>query len=824
MKKNIFKELLPYFVGLVIFIVIAVIYCKPMLEGKVINQMDVKNWEGMANETLSHKEATGEATYWTNSMFGGMPTYQITMRTPASMLLNQIEKFLNLFFPSVLGMILGYFIGFFILLRAFGVNKWVSIVGAIAIAFSSYFFVILAAGHATKAQSLGFLAPIIGGFFLIFRKKYYWGVPLVVLYSSIGLMRHPQMSYYIFLMLGIFAIAEIYIHIKEKKYKDLAIALVLICAAIGISLGPRYATTKVNSQYLAETMRGGHSELTNSDNPELEKNTSGLSLEYATQWSYGIDETMTLMIPNFKGGSSHYSLGEKSNLYETMIKNRIPAKTAKEYLNSLPMYWGTQPFTSGPVYVGAIVCFLFVLGIFIVKGPYKWALLASTLFSILLSWGHNFMGFTKLFFNYFPMYDKFRAVSSILVVAEIAMPLLGFLAIKAIMDKEISKEKILKGIYYSAGITAGLCLFFAVFAKSIFSFTTPSDANFFSQIPEWFSGAIIADRVSMFKSDAFRSFVFIVLAAALIWLFVKEKAKFGVFVAALGVLVVVDMFPVNKRYFGDEYFVSKKQNDSYFDKLPYEIEILKDTDPNFRVLNVATNTFNDARTSYRLKSIGGYHGAKLRRYQDLINEHISQNNFNVLNMLNTKYFIVKGANGQPVPQLNTQAYGNAWFIDTLLVVNNPDEESAALNTINPLVTAVTDVKFEKFATNKTTATDEDAYIKLTSYAPNKLEYTSVSSFDKTAVFSEIYYPDGWKVYIDDKPVEHFRVNYVLRALNIPAGKHEIRFEFRPDTIYKGEIVSFIFIGIMLAIIAFCIIYPAYKKRKTNTIEINQQKN
>lgn len=812
MNKNLIKKLWPYAAGLLIFIALAVIYCWPMLEGKVINQPDVKNWEGMAHEALEYKEQTGEATYWTNSMFSGMPTYQITMRTPANTFIGKIGNFLHLFFPSVLGIIMGYFIGFFIMLRAFGVNKWISIIGSLAIAFSSYFFIILAAGHESKAETLGYLAPVIGGFFLIFRKKYYWGIPLIAIYTALGLTRHPQMSYYIFLMLGVFGIAEIYIHIKEKRYKDLGIGLLLFCVAVGIGLGTRYGVTKANSQYLKETMRGGHSELTSAENPELEKNSSGLSLEYATQWSYGIDETMTLLIPNFMGGSSHYNLGEKSDTYQEMIKNRVPAQTAKSYSEALPMYWGDQPFTSGPVYVGAIVCFLFVLGLFVVKGPYKWALLAATLFSIFLSWGHNFMGFTKLFFNYFPMYDKFRAVSSILVVAEIAMPLLGFLAIKAIMDKKLDKSKIIKSLYYSAGITAGICLIFALFGKTMFSFSAASDANLFSQMPAWFGDAIIADRASMLTKDAFRSFIFIVLAAALLWCYVQEKAKFSVFVAALGILIVADMWPVNKRYFGEEYFISKKENARHFAKLPYEEQILQDKDPHFRALNLTTSTFNDARTSYYLKSIGGYHGAKLRRYQDLINEHISKNNFNVLNMLNTKYFIVNHQ-GQAVPQRNYGAFGNAWFVDTLLIANNPDEESEALRNIDLQTTAITDVKFNEFAANRVTPQDENAFIKLTSYAPNKLEYMAETSTDKTAVFSEIYYPNDWKVFIDDRPAEDFRVNYVLRALNIPAGKHQIRFEFRPDAIYKGEKISFLFIGIMLALTVFCIAFPIFKNRK-----------
>lgn len=817
MNNNTLKRLLPYGVAIIIFIAITLLYCYPMLQGKVINQMDMKNWEAMAHETLEFNKSSDIPTYWTNSLFSGMPTYQIYVDATSAKIMKVPGEFLHLFLPSVLGLIIGYFIGFFILLRSFGINKWISIVGAIAIAFSSYFFIILATGHNTKAATIGYMAPVIAGFFLIFRKKYFWGIPLVMLYSAVGIMQHPQMSYYIFLMLGILGIAELYLHIKDKKVKDFFVGILLFAVSVGIGVGTRYSVTRANSEYLKETMRGNHSELSaNSEKSTSE--SSGLSLKYATQWSYGIGETMTLLIPNFQGGSSNYNLGENSGLYKELVNNGIPRNTAKEFVSGLPMYWGDQPFTSGPVYIGAIVCFLFVLGIFIVKGPYKWALLVATLFSIMLSWGSNFMGLTEFFFQYFPMYNKFRAVSSILVVAEITMPLLGFLAIKAIMDKDIPKEKKLNSIYCSAGITAGICLILALIGGSLFSFSGISDNEIFSQLPEWISGSIISERVSMLRSDSFRSFVFIILSALLLWLYIKNKVKLGIFASVLGILILIDMWPVNKRYFGDEYFITKKQNDKYFEKLPYEEELLKDSDPNFRVLNLTTNTFNDARTSYYLKSIGGYHGAKLRRYQDIIDEHIVKNNPNVINMLNTKYFITRGQSGQAVAQHNPHSMGNAWFIDTMLIAENPDEESAALYDIDIKTTAVTDKQFAGLVISNTTDIDTTAYINLTSYAPNSLEYNSFSSKDKTAVFSEIYYPYGWKAYIDDNPVEYFRVNYILRAINIPAGEHNIRFEFRPDSIYKGEKVSYIFIIILFSAIALCIAYPVYKNVKKQKVK------
>lgn len=796
------KGIVPYLFAALVFIIIAVAYCKPILSGKVLSQGDIAQWKGMNHEREIYQSQTGEHTFWTNSMFSGMPTYQIggtNYSSPATSVIDRVVSFFNalshLFFSSVLAIILGYLVGFFILLRSFNVNKWISVIGSVAITMSTYFFIIIVAGHETKAMTLGYMAPVIAGFFLIFRKKYLWGVPLVMLYTSFGLYRHPQMAYYIFMMIGIFAIAEIVVHLREKRYKDLAVGVLLFAASLFVGAGTGYSNYKANSEYVKETMRGGHSELVKSGESAVELSSdSGLSLEYATQWSYGIDETMTLLIPNFKGGASSYNVGRDSQIYEDMVKMGVPASSAAQISQGLPTYWGTQPFTAGPVYVGAIVCFLFVLGICIVKGPYKWAILISTIFSILLSWGHNMMWLTELFFNYFPLYNKFRTVSSILVVAEIAMPLLAFLAIKAVMDKEVSREMVMRGLKISLGVTGGLCLIFALFGGMIYDFKGLSDG--YMGMPQWLIEALQHERSSMLRGDAFRSLIFIVLAAALVWFYAKEKVKFSYFAVALAVLVVADMWPVNKRFFNDDNFVTKRENAGYFAKQPYEEAILQDKDLHFRVFNTTTNAFNESRTSYYLKSIGGYHAAKLRRYQDLIDEHLSKSNMNAFNMLNAKYFIVNGEGGA-APMLNPDAMGNGWFVDSLEVVNTPNEESDALKRIDISTTAVTDVSFKEFVAASVTPHDESASVVLTSYAPNLLSYTTSSKFDKTAVFSEIYYPYGWHATIDGKPAEHFRVNYLLRALNIPAGDHEVVFEFRPDSIYKGYKVSAVFNLIML---------------------------
>ncbi len=805
MKKINWKTLAPYLVALVVFIGLTLVYCTPLLEGRVLHAGDTKNWEGVAQEARAYKEATGETTWWTNSLFGGMPTYQITGSMPSGKLTYAISDILHIGFSDTFAHLIGYFVGYFLMLLCFGVNPWLALIGSIAISLSSYFYIIIPAGHATKASALGFLPVIFGGFYAIFRKRYWLGAPLVAIFGMVSVTLHPQMTYYIFMTIGVCAIAEVYIHIQEKRWKDLGIGVGVLALALLLVVGTKVSWLSNNMEYLGETMRGGHSELTTDGTTETRG--SGLDIDYATAWSYDIDETLTLLVPNVKGGSSHYTVSPKSDLCQTMIQNGVPRKYAENMCQSLPMYWGTQPFTSGPVYVGAIVCFLFVLGLIIVQGPYKWALLISTLFSIALAWGHNFMPLTELFFDYFPMYNKFRAVSSILVVAEIAMPLLGFLALQKIYEDITTNAPrttyYARAIYISVGITGGICLLLALFGGAIWHFSAPNDAQVFAQMPAWFNEAIIAERQHMLTADAWRSFIFIALAAATLWVYTQGKLKTAYFVPILGVLILVDMWGVDKRYFNDDHFVTEKADKNYFAMQPWEKQLAQDKDPNYRVLNLTANTFNDARTSYRHKSIGGYHAAKLRRYQDLIEAHISKNNMAVLNMLNTKYFITQ----QGVMQ-NPEAMGNAWFVDTVQFVSTPNEESAALWNINIRTTAVADKQFE----NVLAATSAGAgHIQLTSYAPNRLTYQASTNAAKVAVFSEIYYPHGWHAYIDGQEVELGRVNYVLRALNVPAGEHTITMEFIPEAMrLDGLSMACVILIILLAIGSLT--YPLWKTR------------
>ncbi|MCK9302562.1 MAG: YfhO family protein [Bacteroidales bacterium] len=835
MKKNEFVKSLLFNLGIgIIFVIAAVIYCAPVLEGKLVYAGDLVNGKAAVQECVRYHQETGEYSWWTGSMFSGMPNYQIGGgKYLSSVLLNPFSTFFHQGSHNEIFLVLFYLIAFYILLRSFKINKWISLAGAFAIAFSSYFFIIIAARHNGKCISITWMTMVIVGFILTYRKKYGWGAILTMFFTIMGFFMHPQMSYYICMFIGILFFAELYNHIREKRMKDFGIATAIFAVAFAIGMGCGSANIFANNEYASQTMRGGHSDIIKA-NDDANKVEKGLDLDYATAWSYGIDETMTFLIPNYMGGASGLNVGTDSKLYKDMTAKGIPANNAKQFCSQAPTYWGSQPFTSGPVYMGAIVCFLFLLGLLIVKGPYKWALLIATLMSVLLSWGHNFMPLTKFFFDYFPMYNKFRAVSSILIIAEITIPLLGFLALKEISDKSIDKKSLLKKLYISGGITAGICLFFALFGKSILSFTSPNDAQFVSQIPDWLYTSILGQRASMMQSDAWRSFIFIALAAILVYFFVQEKIKTTWLGIIMTILVISDMWTVDRRFFNYDNFATPKNLDKEFAMKPYEKELLKDT-THFRVLNLSSNTFNEARTSYYLKSIGGYSGAKLRRYQDLIDEHISkemnplvnaisksQGNlfatdgnaiYPVLNMLNMKYVIVPLQDGSEIPISNPFALGNAWFVDSLIVADNANEESEAIDNINLRTTAVLDASFRDYITDFSPEKDMNASIELTKYTPEYIEYNSNSSKDGTAVFSEIYYPYGWKALIDGKPKEHFRVDYSLRALNIPAGQHNIRFEFRPDSVKKGDTISIICIIIMFLTIIACASVSIYRWRK-----------
>lgn len=792
MNKDNLRKYLPYAAAIIIFALLSCIYCAPVFQGKELYAGDNVHFKEAAHESIKFYEDTGESTWWTGTMFSGMPNYQIGGGVfKSSSLMKPISKLLkpshNKRLPLVLML---YFCCFFVLMRSVGIDRWLAIVGALATGFSSYFYIIEPAGHHTKAWSIALMAVVAAGFIFIYRKKYGLGVPLTMIFTAIGFAPHPQMAYYVFMLIGVLFFAELFIHIKEKRYKDLAIATGLFVASVFVGMGTGSSNIFANSEYVKETMRGGHSDLVTEDNAT--STSSGLSLDYITVWSYGIDESLTFMIPGFMGNASGYDVGTDSELYKELTAQGVSRSYAKEICQSAPTYWGEQPFTSGPVYAGAAVCFLFILGLLLVKGPFKWAIVVATFFSFALSWGKNWMWLTELFYNWFPMYNKFRSVSSILIVAEMTVPLLGFMAIKQIMDGKVERNELNRSIYIAAGITGGLCLLLAMFGGSLFSFISSNDS-----FPDWFLPAIIAERASILQSDSFRSFIFILLSAGVVWLFANDKLKKQWMIAALGIIVVTDMWPVDKRFFNDSNFVSPKQYNNTFAALPYEKAIMADKDPHFRVLNLTTSTFNDSRTSYYLKSIGGYSAAKLRRYQDIIDVYLSKADLDVVSMLNGKYIITKGEDGQATPMRNPGALGNAWYVTGLVHARNASEECAALGQVDLATTMVIGNDFKQYADGFKPAA-EGSTVKLTSYAPDVLTYKSQSTADGTVVFSEIYYPYGWKAYIDGKPAEIFRANYLLRAMNIPAGQHEIRMEFRPDSVRKGNAIATVFIMIMYA--------------------------
>ena len=797
MNKNILQKYLPYIVAVVVFAVLSCIYCAPVFEGRELYAGDNVHYQEAVHESVKYYQETGNHTWWTGSMFSGMPTYQIGggyYRSNGLMrpLLRILHPSHNTMLPLVLML---YFCCFYILFRSVKVDKWLAIAGALAAGFSSYYFIIEPAGHHTKAWSIALMAVVIAGFIFIFRKKYALGASLTMIFTAMGFSPHPQMAYYVFMLIGILFMAELFTHIKEKRYKDLVLGFAIFAGSVIVGLGTGCANVFANSEYVKETMRGGHSDLVSDNDTDDPK---GLSLDYVTVWSYGIDESLTFLIPGFMGNASGYDVGTDSKLYKELTAHGVSRANAKEICQTWPIaYWGEQPFTAGPVYAGAAVCFLFILGLLLVRGPYKWAILVATFFSFALSWGKNWMWLTELFYNWFPMYSKFRSVSSILIVAEMTLPLLGFMAVKQIMDGTVERDRLNKSIYIAAGVTGGLCLILALFGGSMFSFTSSNDAALQAQIPDWLFSAIIDQRASMLRSDAFRSFVFILLAAGVVWLFANEKLKKQWMIAALGVIVVADMWPIDKRFFNDSNFVSHKQISGVFTAQPYEKAIMADTDPHFRVLNLTSNTFNDSRTSYNLKSLGGYSAAKLRRYQDIIDVYLSKSNMQVISMLNGKYIITQAEDGRATPMRNPGALGNAWYVSSLYQAPGSAQECEALGSVDLAETIVVGDDFKDYVSGFKPAA-QGSEIILTGYAPDVLTYKSQSSADGTVVFSEIYYPYGWKAYIDGKPADIFRANYLLRAMNIPAGQHEIRMEFRPDSVRKGETIAIICVLIMYA--------------------------
>lgn len=799
------KKYLPHLLAIGFFLLVVFVVFQPLFQGKELKQTDIDNWKGMSKEILDFKEKTGEQTYWTNSMFGGMPAYQISAVYAAN-LVQYVDKIILLGLPSPANLVFLFLIGFYFLLITLKVDQKLAILGAVAFAFSSYFFIVIEAGHNSKVHAIGYMAPVVAGVLMTFRGRLWLGAAITGLALALELnANHLQITYYLMLMLLFMGMAELYSAIKEKRVpyflKAVGLMMVMAVFAVGANITNLWAT-----QEYAKSSTRGPSELTS----DKENKTSGLNRDYITDWSYGIGESFTLLVPGFKGGASEPIAKNHKDVLKNVDSNY------RENIGGFGAYFGDQPFTNGPVYIGAIVVLLFIIGLFVVEGPIKWGILGATVLSLLLSWGRNFMGFTNFFLDNVPGYDKFRAVAMILVIAEFTLPLLAVLALNKMITESNFFAKYGKRFYYAAGLVLGLTLLITVSPGALTDFYTQDEydqvaasvkqQNLGQEVLDNFMGNVAAAREAIVKQDAQRTLLFLLLACGLLWSFIRYRYDNRIFIFSLLFLILIDLGTVNARYLESSDFVRKSVNDEPFPITAADQALLQDTS-SYRVLNLAVNTFNDASTAYRHQSIGGYHGAKMKRYQELIENCISgeiatlraamQNssdpsfmqtmtNQPVLNMLNAKYIVY---NPDAPPFTNFGSLGNAWFVPDYKIVANSDEEIAAVKSFNPSALMLVDKRYQQQLNGYRFVADSTATILQRQYLPNHLTYEFNSSAERLVVFSEIYYDKGWNAYIDGKQVDHFRTNYVLRGMRVPAGKHTVEFKFEPEVINVGEKIA-----------------------------------
>ena len=790
MKNKIVQIL----IALLVFVIASLAYFSPVLKGERLFQSDIAQFRGVSKEIVDYRKQYGEEPYWTNRAFGGMPAYVVSAYYPH----NYIKKADQLlrFLPRPADYVFLYFLSFFILLYVLKVEWRLSILGALAFGFSTYLIIIFGAGHNAKAHAIAYMPMVLAGIIAVFKKNYLTGFIITALGMAFEVnANHPQMTYYLLFMVLILGIVYLIDSVKEKEIphyiKSVGILLVAVVLAVGVNSTGLLAT----KEYATFSTRS-KSELTiNPDGSKKEQITGGLDKDYITQYSYGIPETMNLLIPRFYGGGSRENLGTDSETYH-FLKDKIGRQQAKGFSEAIPTYWGNQPIVEAPAYVGAVLIFLFVLGLFIVEGKLKKWLLVAVVFSILMSWGKNFSVLTDFFINYVPMYNKFRAVSSIQVIAEVAIPLLAIFALHKLLAQKNNKEELIKGLKYTVLVVGGIVLLFALAGTSLFNFESFRDAGLEQQLPG-LSDAIIADRKSIFFKDSLRSLILILASGGLIWAFIKEKINKNVIVFGFAALILFDLVGVDKRYVNADDFVSKKQEEKPFNISQTDEEILKDKSY-YRVANFMVDPMNDGSTSYLYNSIGGYHAAKPRRYQELFDYQIAKNNFEILNMLNVKYIKFPDNQGNEQVQLNSDANGNAWFVEHLKEVNSADEEIMALDSIDTKKEAIINAEGVKDLKLQYQI-DSLATINLISYKANELKYQSNSSSEQFAIFSDIYYKNGWNASIDGVDVPHFNVNYVLRGMPVPAGKHEIIFKFEPTIIEKGNTITLISYALLLFI-------------------------
>ncbi|QCX39970.1 YfhO family protein [Aureibaculum algae] len=792
------NKYLRFLIAILVFVIVSVAYFSPILEGKKIFQSDIAQFKGMSKEIVEYRKEYDAEPYWTNKAFGGMPAYNVSAYYPN----NYIKKadLLLRFLPRPADYLFLYFLGFFVLLYVLKVEWKLAIIGALAFGFSTYFISLFGAGHNAKSHAIAYMPMVLAGILLVFQRKYLSGFILTAIALAFEVnASHPQMTYYLLFMILILGIMYLVDAIKQKTIPNFIKSTLILAGAAVLAIGVNSTSLLATKEYASHSTRS-KSELTITPegNPK-EHISSGLDREYITEYSYGIAESFSLLIPRFYGGGNRENLGKDSETY-AFLKNKFGRAEAKNFSENFPGYWGEQTIIEAPFYIGAVLIFLFVLGLFLVKGKLKKWLLAATIFSLLLSWGKHFPSLTNFFIDYVPMYNKFRAVSSIQVIAELAVPLLAIITLNQFLKDENNKTNKLKYLKYALYGVGGLTLFFTLFGTSLFnfeSFRDPGMAGIEKQFPG-FMDTIISERKSLFFNDSLRSLILILISGGLLWAFLKEKINKNAVIISFAVLILFDLVGVDRRYVNDEDFVSKKQEEIPFAASQFDKEILKDKSY-YRVANFAVNPINDGSTSYFHNSIGGYHAAKPRRYQELFEYQIAKINMQVLNMLNTKYIIFQDKDRVTRLQKNDDANGNAWFVNSVEVVNSANEEIMALDSLNTKQKAVVNSEFKNMLSQTSFTKDSLASITLTSYQPNELKYDSNSSNEQLAIFSDMYYKDGWNAYIDGKLAPYFRANYVLRAMVIPSGKHEIVFKFEPTVIKTGNTITMISYALLLLI-------------------------
>lgn len=783
MKQGL-KFFFIHFFVIVFFILAALAYFSPVLQGKVIYQNDIAQYTGMAKEQNDFRKLNDQEPYWTNSAFGGMPTYQLGANYPHDYI-KQLDRLIR-FLPRPADYLFLYFIGFYILLCCLKVDFRLAIVGALAFGFSTYLIIILGAGHNAKAHALAYLPVLLAGIMLVFRRKYLWGFVLTALAMALEISaNHYQMTYYFMLLVLVLGVVYLVYAIKEKQLKHyfISVGILLVAVTLGIAAN---ATGLLATKEYADWSTRGKSELTIKPDGSQKLNTEGLSKGYITNWSYGIAESLNLFVPRLFGGASQENLGEDSKSFNYLIDKGLPRSSALDFVSGVPLYWGDQPGTSGPAYLGAVVFFLFILGLFLVKGKHKWWLLFGTLLSLVLSWGKNFSVLTDFMIDYFPLYDKFRAVSSIQVVLELCVPILAVLALKKLLMDKVPHSDKLKSLTYATGTVLGIGVLLFLF-KGAFDFVGTADDNLRMTGLEELPNMLQLDRKSVYTSDLLRSLAYALSTALLIWFYLKEKVKMNFLIIAVGVLIVVDLVGVDLRYVNNDNFVSKRKMLEPFQETAADKLIAKD-DGVFRVFD-QTEGFDSAKTAYFHQSITGYHAAKPAGMQDLFDFHIYNGNLSILNMLNIKYVIRQDQEGNSFPIENPNANGNAWFVKQLKPVSNANAEILALDSLDTKNVAVLNTVEFNDVSQFEYPVDSTASISLVDYEPNHLTYASKNSNEGVAVFSEMYYKNGWNAYIDGRETEYFKVNYVLRALKIPSGAHTIAFKFEPNVVKQGSTIT-----------------------------------